>query len=268
MTDRFDQPDHELDAALQALGGHLLYPETPDLASAVRARIEQRTSTSRRLLPFPRRWLAVAAVLTVLVTGATIAYPASRTAVADWFDLPGVTLITGDSDERPVLGPPLDLGEPVSLDEARAEVDFQILVPNVDWLEEPDEIYLDRDPVGGAVSFVYHADDDLPQAEETGVGLLVTQFQGYVNPGMYGKGTPPGVDVDRTEVNGEEAIWLSGEPHTLSYYDRDNEYVQERLRFAGNTLLWQDGELTLRLESALDLDAVLEIAESMARGTD
>ena len=263
MIESFDQPDHELDTALQALGGRLLYPETPDLASAVRERIEHRASTSRRLIPFPRRWLTVAAVLTVLVAGATIAYPASRTAVADWFDLPGVTLISGDPDEQPVLGPPLELGEPVSLDEAREAVDFQILAPDVDWLGEPDEVYLDRDPVGGAVSFVYHAGGDLPEAEETGVGLLLTQFQGYVNPGMYGKGTPPGVEVDRIEINGEEAIWLSGEPHTLGYYDRDDEYIQKRLRFAGNTLLWQDGDLTLRLESALDLDAVLEIAESM-----
>lgn len=263
MIDSFDQPDHELDAALQALGGRLLYPETPDLASAVRARIEQSAPVSRRLIPFPRRWITAAAVLTVLVVGTVIAYPASRTAVADWFNLPGVTLIASDPDEQPVLGPPLELGEPVSLDEARAEVDFPILVPNVDWLGEPDEVYLDRDPVGGAVSFVYHAKDDLPEAEETGVGLLLTQFEGYLNPGMYGKGTPPGAEIERLEIYGEEAIWISGEPHTLSYYDRDDEYVQQRLRFAGNTLLWQDGDVTLRLESALDLDGVLEIAESM-----
>ncbi len=39
--------------------------------------------------------------------------------------------------------------------------------------------------------------------------------------------------------------------------------MQEAIRLAGNTLLWQDGDLTLRLESSLDRNRAVEIAKSM-----
>jgi hypothetical protein len=255
--------DSELEGALRALAGHVRFPETPDLAPSVRARIEGRLKAPDHRFGPHRRFAAIAAVLAVLIAGAVTAIPASRTAVADWFDLPGVTLFAEDPDEPPVLGAPLDLGEPVSLEDARADAGFQILVPDLDWLGDPDEIYLDREPAGGAVSFIYHASGDLPTAEETGVGLLLTQFQGYLNPGMYGKGTPAGVDVEQVIVNNESALWISGEPHTIWLYDAEDDVVEDTLRFAGNTLLWQDGNLTLRLESALDFESVLEIAKSM-----
>jgi hypothetical protein len=257
--------DSELDSALRALAGRVLFPETPDLAPSVRAHVEGRSAAPARPIRSLRGYAAVAATLVVLIVGAAIAIPASRTAVADWFDLPGVTLIADDPGEQAVLGAPLDLGEPVRLDEARSEAGFQVLVPDLDWLGEPDEVYLDREPAGGAVSFVYHADGDLAAAEETGVGLLLTQFQGELNPGLYGKGTPDDVEVERVIVNNEAALWISGEPHTIWLNDAEGDVIEQTLRFAGNTLLWQDGDLTLRLESALDFDTVLAIARSMQR---
>jgi hypothetical protein len=255
--------DSDVDAALRMLSGKVRFPETPALAPSVRARLEGRgEAPARPAWPF-RQFAAVAATLAVLIIGATFAIPASRTAIADWFDLPGVTIIADDPEVQPVLGVPLDLGEPVSLDQARSEVKFQVLVPKLDWLGEPDEVYLDRNSVGGAVSFVYHADDDLPAAEETGVGLLLTQFQGHINPEMYVKGTPKGVEVERVVVNRGEALWISGEPHTIWFIDAERNVIEDTLRFAGNTLLWRYGDLTLRLESALDFETALEIAGSM-----
>ena len=263
MSERFDQPDQELEAALAALGEHVQYPETPDLASAVRQRIEAGTPTRRRLVGFPRRWLAAAAVLALLVAGATLAHPASRTAVADLFDIPGITLIADDSIELPAVGEPLDLGEPVSLDEAQAGVSFQILVPDVDRLGEPDEIYLDEQPHGGGVTFVYHADEELETTAETGVGILLTQFLGDINRGLYGKGAPEGVDVESFSLAGQPAYWLSGAPHPFGFRDANGNFVSDTVRYAGNTLLWQAGDLTIRLESALDRETVIEIAEAM-----
>ena len=142
-----------------------------------------------------------------------------------------------------------------------------ILVPDLDWLGEPDEIYLDEQPHGGAVTFVYFADEELATTNETGVGILLTQFLGSLNPGMYGKGAPAGVEVELLQVNGQDAYWIFGEPHTVSLLDADGEYIQSTLRYAGNTLLWQAGDLTLRLESALDRETVIELAGSM-RATD
>lgn len=268
MSERFDQPDNELAAALKALGERLEYPETPDLASAVRQELDSRTAPRSGLLDFPRPWLAAAAVLILLVVGAALIYSGSRTAVADWFDIPGFTLVADDPDDQPALGEPLDLGEQISLDEARAAVDFEIMTPEHDLLGEPDEVYLDQNPVGGAVSFVYHGDDDLPAAEETGVGALLTQFQGELNPGLYAKQVPNGVTVERLSINNAEALWISGPPHTVSFVDADGDLIEDTLRFAGNTLIWQDGDLTLRLESALDRETTIAIAATLTSDSD
>ncbi len=58
-------------------------------------------------------------------------------------------------------------------------------------------------------------------------------------------------------------IQKAGAPHTFSYFAPDGDYMQETIRLAGNTLLWQDGDLTLRLESSLDRNRAVEIAKSM-----
>lgn len=242
------------------LGQQLRYPPTPDLVPAVRQGIQLRSRPTRPSVWQLRRLVAVAAMLLVLILAVVLAIPTTRTTVADWFNVPGVSLFS-EPEDRPVYGGALLLGEQVTLDEARAGVAFEVLVPET--LGEPDEVYLDIDPVGGAVSFVYHADDDIPETEETGVGVLFSQFQGRLNPGMYGKGIPGDAELEYLTINGHEAYWISGEAHTFSYFDSNEEYVQDSLRMAGNTLLWQDGDLTLRLESALDGDTVLEIARSM-----
>lgn len=254
------QSDKELGDALRELGRQLRYPATPDLTTAVRQGIQSQPVPLRSSIWRPGRLVAIAAMLLVLIVAAVLAIPTARTTVADWFNVPGVTLFV---DEQPVYGGELQLGAPVTLDGAREGVGFTLLVPDSPLLGEPDEIYLDAIPVGGAVSLVYHASDEIPQTEETGVGILLSQFQGSLNPNMYGKGIPGDAELEYLEINGHDAYWLSGEPHPFYYLDAGGDPSEQTPRMAGNTLLWQDGDLTLRLESALDLDAVLEIAASM-----
>ncbi len=263
MSDSFGQTDRELGAALESLGARVQYPETPDIASAVRRQLDARVASRSRVLELPRRWVVAAAVIALLVAGTALIYSTSRTTIAEWFNLPGLTLVASAPDEQPRLGEPFKLGTPVSLDEAAGDVTFSIVSPATSGLDEPDEIYLDSGMTGGAVTFVYRARDGLPEAEETGVGALLTQFLGTLNPEAYAKGAPEGVAVTVLDVNGNDAYWISGESHTLWMLGADGEPVAESLRFAGNTLVWQAGDLTLRLESALSLEAALEIAASM-----
>ena len=255
--------DGELARRLRAFGQQRQYPPTPDLAPIVQAHIEARSRPAWVGPSRTRRLATIGAALIVLLSAAALVFPATRSAVAGWLQMPGITFSTTPDDERPALGGTLRLGAPVTLDEAQAGVGYRVLVPELAWIGEPDEVYLDAQPTGGAVSLIYHASDNLPAAETTGVGLLLSQFQGKLNPGMYGKGLPDGVQLETIQINGRAAYWISGTPHSFSYIDPDETFVQETIRLAGNTLLWQDGDLTLRLESSLDRERAVEIAESM-----
>lgn len=264
MADRgLNLDDGELANRLRAFGQQRRYPPTPDLAPIVQAHIQAGSGNVRRAPSRTRRLATIAAALIVLLCAAALVYPETRSAVAGWLQLPGVTFTTEPAEEQPALGGTFRLGSPVTLDEARAGVAFDVLTPDPAGIGEPDEVYLDARPTGGAVSLIYHASDALPAAKATGVGMLLSQFQGKLNPGMYGKGLPEGVRLETLQINGRVAYWLSGTPHRFSYINPDGTFVQETLRLAGNTLLWQQGSLTLRLESGLDRDRAVEIATSM-----
>ena len=69
--------------------------------------------------------------------------------------------------------------------------------------------------------------------------------------------------VRSVTVGGEPGFFFSGEPHFFSYQDSTGQFREEQTRLAGNTLIWQRGELTLRLEGNLSAGQAVRIAESM-----
>ena len=69
--------------------------------------------------------------------------------------------------------------------------------------------------------------------------------------------------VEEVTVGGEPGYWFSGEPHFFTYLDANGNARDEQTRLAGNTLIWQRGDLTLRLEGKLPRDEPIRIAESM-----
>src|SRR5919108_5702570 len=103
----------ELELALQQLAADVAWPETPDLARAVRARIEaapSRRSAGRRL--------AIAFAALVVAVGAVLAVPPARTAILDWFGFGGVEIRrVAELPEVPAEGRLL-LGARVSLGQA------------------------------------------------------------------------------------------------------------------------------------------------------
>ena len=58
-------------------------------------------------------------------------------------------------------------------------------------------------------------------------------------------------------------MWFE-EPHEVVLLEPDGTRRTESARLAGHTLIWQDGDTTLRVEGELDLDRAVEIAESAA----
>jgi hypothetical protein len=202
----------------------------------------------------------------VLLASATLAFsPAAREAVADFVGIGGVRVKVGPRPAPAPTTPPgenLSLGVETTLDDARERVDFPIRVPSVLGLADPDRVFYSGFPTGGRISLVYRAQPDwLPEASATGVGLLVTEFPGDIEPDLMKKLTTQG-QVKPTEVNGRPALWVRG-PHTLFFVDKDGRQQADTLRLSANALIWMDGDTTMRIESELSLVDALTIAESM-----
>ena len=115
------------------------------------------------------------------------------------------------------------------------------------------------------MALVYRPRPDVPEVGSTGVGLLLTEFRGDVSPDAapVGKMLGPGTRLDMLTVNGGEGYWIEGAPYLFFYQDANGQIQQETIRLASNTLLWQQGTVTVRIESGLGREGALRVAESM-----
>ncbi|MFN2525717.1 MAG: hypothetical protein ABR505_05570 [Actinomycetota bacterium] len=265
MTERRRVPERdELERALRRLAREVEFPETPDVARAVTARLEKGPLAPPARLPRagwrtrPALVFAAAGLALVAVTASLIAFPAARRAVADWLGVSGIRIETETKAPSPAEGR-LDLGIPTSLTQVAGEVDFEVLVPAA--LGPPDEVFLREPPEGGMVTLVYRSRPGL-RSRVPGVGLILSQFEGHLRPDLIKKITAGGTRVRGAEVSGLPAYWLSGAPHSFLYLDESGRIAEDTVRLAGNVLLWERG-VTYRLESELSLDAAIAIAESL-----
>jgi hypothetical protein len=269
----------DLGRVLLAAGSSVDYPEMPDLSGLVAARLREaqparRPARALRLRPLLRPvfrplWqrVAVAAAIVVLLTSGTVLVsPSARHAVAGWLGLRGVKIQgapsgtpTPTATSRPspspslALGAGLDLGTRVTLAEAQAAVPFTILVPTDPLLGQPDEVYLRQGLISNQVTLLYRSRPGLPAAAFTGAGLLLTEFQARVDEEfLLTKTVYLGSTVQRVLVGTDPGYWVSGHPHEVAYVDPNGEQTFDRPRLAGNVLLWQHGDVTLRIEADVD----------------
>lgn len=244
-----------LERALGDLGDDLEFPPAAGVVPAVRARLMEAPARGPRL----RRRLALAAVaLAIVVTGAVTLSPDARRAVAGWLGLRGVGIRLEERPPAPAGPGRLELGERVTFEEASARAPFRVLIPSA--LGPPDEVYVLAGPPGGGVALVWRPGPGLPEAGETGVGLLLTAFRARAGEQLLGKSA---ARVEAVGVDGRPGYWIEGAPHAVYYLDDRGEVREETLRLAGNTLLWERDELTLRIEGALTKEGALRIAASV-----
>jgi hypothetical protein len=219
----------------------------------------------------PTLWIA-SVLLVIAIAAGLVLFPETRNAIADRLGLQGVLIRWIDQAPMPEpspVGAPLRLGRPVNLDDAQAAVDFPVRVPTAAGFNTPQEIYLLDQDHGEMVSFVYPARPELPASDETGVGALLTQFQGeadrdLIEKGLLGDGAEE-THLEAVTVSGEPGFWISGAPHTFFFVCYEvGECRQERYRLAGNVLIWEQSGVTLRLESALPREDALAVAESIS----
>jgi hypothetical protein len=287
--------DTELGTALLGLAPAIAWPTTggaasaaggePDLATSVRARIESMPAPGRergRWLPSLGWWQSggrSARRALVLALVALLAVAAIAGAMG--LGLPGLRLILGEPPATPVatiapatgapespgagplgrrlgLGEPLDLDDPDGLDD---RVGFDVRMPDDPDLGPPDAAWIDEGK-GGQVTLLWAAGEDLPATSERDVGLLLGQFRGTVDSGLFNKLISGGTVVAPISVDGNRGYWLSGEPHVF-FWEGPDGLVDDARRWVGDVLLWSDGPITYRLETSLGRDEAIRIAESI-----
>jgi hypothetical protein len=143
--------------------------------------------------------------------------------------------------------------------ELEERADFAVLFPDDPMLGAPDATYYSN---RGEVALVWAPTDDLPPTIESDIGLLIMQFRGSVSPEPIGKIISSGTTVEPVRI-ADGGYWIEGDPHTYFYISPEGEHIEEGRRWVGDALIWQDGEMTYRIETALGKDAAIRIAESL-----
>src|SRR5262245_59722944 len=228
----------ELETALRQLGAEVAFPPTPDLATAIRGRLERP----------PRFWqrpVAIAAAIVVVAAiAAAFAVPQSRSAILDWLGLRHVSVV--HVEKLPVVpaNGGLDLRHRVTLAEAQRAAPW-LLAPDGD----PESVWVNESIPGGKVSLLW--------GTPSHVRLLLTELSGraYIEKILDGD-----TQVERVKI-GTAGVWFQGE-HVVMFQDRDGRFHDTHARLARNTLVWQQGGVTLRLEGALTRAEALRIART------
>jgi hypothetical protein len=241
----------ELERRLVELGRTLQAAEPPPVTARVMADLRRHRVQHRRLGIRSSPAVALAAVLAAAV--AAVAVPSARTSLVRFFHLGGVTIER--VDKLPGVEPrgPLAPGKEVGWKRAQASVSFAVLVPRNDPTPSH-AFYYAADPPGGQVTLVYGR---LREPR-----LLVTEFLGTRIGGELRKTAAPRTVVEHVEVDGHPGIWLGGAKHFFSLVDGAGTTRAFRTRLAGNTLVWEQAGITLRLEADIDKASAIKLAES------
>jgi hypothetical protein len=260
------EPEEAWEARLRRTAQAFPYPAAPGLAGAVRQRLVQasRLKSSRRL-EISRR-LTWGILLILLILGSLLAIPRVRAALVEFLQVGTIRifLVEPTSTLTPLPQTPtalpsptplsslLDLAGQTTLAEAQQRSGFQIRLPAYPAeMGAPDEVFLQE--LGGPVVVLVWLEPDRPEQ----VRLSLHQL----GPDTFAQKGLPQL-IEETRVNGQPAIWTGG-PYLLQFRRGSGAEPDLRRLVAGHTLVWQEGEITYRLETDLPLAEAVKIAESL-----
>jgi hypothetical protein len=262
-----------IDKRLEHLASETTYPPTPDIARSVAQRLKERRPWQRR------RGVAWGMAVLALVLIILVAVPGVRAEILRILRVGVVQILI--SPPEPALTSPatsaataaqntarltatlqnlpsptqayttslLPLGAETSLETAAQLAGFPLLLPGYPPdLGAPDKAYYQ--PQGPVVVMVWL---------EPGEGERVQMSLHAIGPDSIALRKHQPEIVQETTVNGGYALWTVG-PYLLE--TASGEYSYFRL-VEGHTLIWDEGEITYRLESALPLEEAVRVAESL-----
>jgi hypothetical protein len=226
---------NELERRLHELGGEIVYPATPAFELELTAR------------PRLRRPLVLAlAILVAALAGVLALSPGARSAFLEIFRIRGATVERVDTLPD-VRAQRLDFGERVSRETAERRAGFELL----DLGTEPDGIFIRPD---GLASVVY-GDPARPR-------LVLSQARGSIYEGLIKKTGGLGITIEEVTVDGEPGLFVDGPEHFVMFRNEHGSISDERTYLAGTVLLWNRGDLLLRLEGDLTKAEAVRLAES------
>jgi hypothetical protein len=226
----------ELERRLVELGGEIAYPATPrfDLG------FDRRPARAGWLRP-----LAIGfAILAVALAGVLALSPGARSAFLEIFQIRGATVERVETLPE-VRAQRIDFGERVSREEAERRAGFELL----DLGDEPDAIFVRPDGLASAI----YGDPDEPR-------LVLSQARGAIYDGFIKKTGGRGTIVREVTVDGEPGLFVDGPEHFVMFLDENGLISDEQTYLAGTVLLWNRGDLLLRMEGDLTLEKALELA--------
>jgi hypothetical protein len=270
---------------LISIASRLEYPRTPDIAGSVTTRVTTRLQPVTR----PRFRLASKAVawsLTIILVlcSSLMLIPPARAAIIEFIQIgivrifpravqptPEPTGTTPSMPEMPVTATPFAMAPvtatpaapssdliPVlsqiagetSLADAQKRVSYSILLPTYPAdLGEPDYVYV-QDAEGYMTILVWL---DPHQPDEVLMSLH------FLPAGSWAIDKRQPQVIDDTNVDGKRALWTIG-PYPLRLYNGELEF--KRL-ITGHVLVWEDGDITYRLETDVSMEEAVKIAESL-----
>ena len=294
MADRIDRfGDADLEAALRDLGGALAIPTVADgLDPAARARLritrDAAAAATRRgrwawLAPTPGRRVGrgvafglVAVVAVAAVAGAIgLGLPGIRIVPAPTASpiatavgsigpstSPGATA-SPIPTPRPTIADPiggnLGLGTSIAVADAPSAVDIPVALPTAPGIGAPATAWL----LDGRLAFVWRASPTLPATLAPGVGLLLGEFRGSLDPGYFQKIVGQGTTIETVRIDGVTGYWISGAAHEIVYVNDRGDPMFDSRRSVGDTLLWARNGVTYRLESGFGREATIALAETI-----
>lgn len=260
--------DRELETALRDVGAHLTYPPGADLLPAVRARITERREGFWSTFRSPRLAFVPALATVVLLLVAALALQPVGASALEAIGLRGIAIFRVP-DVPSTRGSAVlpDAKRVASVDRASAEAGFRVRVPGE--LGDPDEIYVrlaGTDQAGRGLTqafLVYGERSGVTPSAQTGISVLIAELRGSFAPQLLGKVLPAGGTAEEVTVNGGRGVWIGGAPHQVFYLGPGGDVLVDSVRLAGNVLVWEQGELLLRIEANVTKEQALRIASTM-----
>jgi hypothetical protein len=251
-----------IEPRLQALAKEFQYPPTPSVADAVMSRIHVPAKRPR----FGRQLAWTLAAIILLFAGLMFVPPV-RAAVLEFiqigivriFPVPVASptpttetpLTATSASTKSSLIPLLEqIGGETTLEDAQQKIGIPIPLPTYPAdLDLPDRVFLQD--AGGWMLILVWLDPQQPDQVQMSLHLI--------EEGSWTIQKSQPTIIEETTVNGSRAIWTEGNyPLILR-----NGNMQFTRMINGNVLIWEENKITYRLETNLDLDEAVHIAESL-----
>jgi hypothetical protein len=156
-------------------------------------------------------------------------------------------------------GSGMGLGNPIAVGDASTAAGIPLRLPTAAGVGAPVTAWI----LDGRLSLVWTTNRALPSTREPGVGLILAEFRGSLQPEYFQKVITPDTTITPVTVDGVTGYWISGAPHEIVFVDEHGQPIFDTRRIVGDTLLWARGDVTYRLESGLDRAGAIALAATL-----